>query len=148
MAVKAGKREVARMVAVLDAEHETVEDAARAALDEAFAIYESRAKFNVVGQLYFSMHDGGHLRHSDERAVKVSLGMFSTEGDARRAAESLTYSTQTHEQFRSWVLPVHHGTPADFYRDRKKAWEKVALGLTPADRLIFKMEAERREAQA
>lgn len=124
MSVSFGKREVQKVAKVLDGEYESAEEAAEAVLAEAFAMYESRAKFTVVGQLYYAPGEG-YIGADDERAAKVSLGAYSTRGQAEKAGESLAYNTQTHESFRWWALPIHHGTPASFYAERKKVREKA-----------------------
>lgn len=129
---------MARLAAVLDGEYETVEDAARAALEEAFAIYEAKAKFTIVGQLYYSPK-GGWSSPEEAAATKVALGRYGTETAALRDAESFAISSTTHEQFRAWVLPVFHGTPASYFSGRKsalKAIEAASDGPSQADLLV------------
>lgn len=110
-----GKRDVALMAGVLDEDHATVEDAAKAALEAAFALYVSKARFVVAGQLMWS---GGFIDSADAAAAKIAVGPYATEGQAQSAAESLVISTRTHEEMRAWVLPVWSGTPAAFYGER------------------------------
>lgn len=117
MALSIGKRDVTRIAKVLDQDYETVEDAARAVLEAAFELYESKAKFTVVGQMYYAP-DGGWLDKDDAAASKVALGRYGTEIQARDAAESLTISGPTGEQFLAWVLPVFHGTPHAYFKAR------------------------------
>lgn len=138
MSLNIGKRDVARMVAVLDGEYETVEDAARAALEEAFALYEGKAKFTIVGQMYYSPK-GGWLSHEDAAATMVALGRYGTEKAALNDAESFVISNTTGEQFRAWVLPVHHGTPASFFAKRKAAIKAAEEEAAPV--LANSMEA-------
>lgn len=123
MAIKPGKRDVTKITKLLESEeYESADDLAMAVLNEAFAIYESKGKFTVAGQLFY---DSGYVSPEDERASKVSLGLYSTEKQAEDAARALFYNSQTHEQFKSWVLPVHHGTPASYYSARKEAREEA-----------------------
>lgn len=128
MSIKVGKREITRMAKVLDQDYDSVLEAASAALTEAIAIYESRAQYVVVGQIYYS---DGWIDPEDARASKVSLGMYSTPGEAQKAAESLVVGTSTHEEARAWVLPVHHGTPSSWYMARKKAREEASRKPAP-----------------
>lgn len=118
MSLRYGKREVMKVAAVLDGEYESAEEAARACLEVMEEVFASRSKFVVVGQLA-SDKENGLIPPSDPRAVRLSLGWYSTEGDARQAADSLWSSTQTGETFRVWVLPVFHGSPHEFYKQRK-----------------------------
>lgn len=111
------------MAGVLDREHESAEDAALAALACAEEIFQARAKFVVVGQLIASP-ERAVIKPTDPEAVMASLGWYSTEGDARSAAESLWHNTGSGETFRTVVLPVHHGTPADFHKQRRDIYEK------------------------
>ena len=126
------------MADVLDADYESVEDAARAALEFAFDLYEDKAKFTIVGQLYYSP-DGGWVSPEDAAATKVALGRYGTEKAAQNDAESFTIGTATGEQFRAWVLPVHHGTPASYFvkrKNRKKEVAAEAVEPPQADRLV------------
>lgn len=138
MALNIGKRDVAKMVEVIDAEYETVEDAARAALEFAFGLYESKAKFTIVGQLYYSPK-GGWVSHEDAQAAMVALGRYGTEKAAQNDAESFVISSVTGEQFRAWVLPVHHGTPASYFAKRKQATKAADEASQPV--LANSMEA-------
>lgn len=128
MALKFGKRDVNKMADVLDAEYETVEEAAQAALEAAMSIIEAKAKFTVVSQVSYT--DNEWVKPSDPRAEKVALGWYSTEKQALDDALKMAYSTQTHEEHRSWVLPLHHGTPNDYYVARKKAKKAQEAGDT------------------
>lgn len=124
MAVRIGKRDVAKMVAVLDSSYDSAEEAAQAVLEAAFSIYEDKAQYTVVGQLYYN---GGFYDPGDPAADKVALGNYGTEKQAHEAARSLVFGSATNEQFRSWVLPVHHGTPNSWYVKRKKARDQPWL---------------------
>ncbi len=124
MAITFTRAHTKKMMAVLDQDHETMEDAANAALDVALEIVEARAKFTVVGQLRFP---AGHLTPEEARSNQVALGWYATEGQADAAALSLVYSTATHETFNTWTLPIFNGTPAAFYSERKKAREAAEI---------------------
>lgn len=117
MSLKYGKREVSKVAAVLDGEYESADQAAAACLDAMEEVFASRAKFVVVGQL--ASDKTSTISPDDPRAVRVSLGWYSTEGDARSAADSLWSSLATGETFRVWVLPVFHGSPAEFHKQRR-----------------------------
>jgi hypothetical protein len=111
---------------VLDLDYGTAEEAAKAALTEAFAIYEDKAKWTVVGQLMYG--EGEYIDHEDAAASKVALGRYGTEKQAQSAAEALVISMRTHEEFRAWVLPVWHGTPAAYFSERAEERKRQELG--------------------
>ena len=104
----------------------TAEDLAAAILEVAYEQLQERGKFTVVGQLRFSLHDGGYLDAEDARASKVCLGLFATAGDAEKAAASLRFSMAHGEEFRAWVLPVEHATASEVYDRRKQGRRKRA----------------------
>lgn len=118
MAIKHTQTHVKKIAALLDQEWDSAEEAADALLTEALSILEERGKFTVVGQLYYSPKDGHWLDKDDARAAKVCLGLYSTQGDADKAAYSLTYTAGTGEQWLTWVLPVEHATPAAITKKR------------------------------
>lgn len=124
MSLSIGKRDVARMAKVIDGDFDTVGEAAEAVLVEAFAIYEEKARFTVVGQLYYS---DGFIDHADAAATKVALGRYGTECQAQSAAESLVINGRGHEEFRAWVLPVWHGTPASYFGERAEERKRQEL---------------------
>ena len=119
--MKFGKAEVNAMAEVLDGDYGTVEEAAQAALVKAEDIFRKRAKFAVVGQLA-ATRERGSIEPGDSEAIKVSLGWYSTEGDATSQAESLWHSTVSGDEWRTWVLPVHHGTAGDMHAKQKAAY--------------------------
>jgi hypothetical protein len=114
---------VKQLAAVLSAEYDSVEDAASAALEEAWAAYEARGNWIVAGQIRFT--DGRYVNADDGRASKVAVGPFATRGQAVTAGESLALSKRTGEEFRWWVLELFHGSPATLHKlrqdDRKAA---------------------------
>jgi hypothetical protein len=126
VAVTFTKAHIKKMIAALDQDHGTMEDAACAALDVALEIIEKRAAFTVVGQLRFPE---GHLSPEEARSNMVALGWYATEGQGDAAAHSLVYSTATHETFKTWTLPIFNGTPAAYYTTRKQAREAAANAL-------------------
>lgn len=109
------------MASMLEEDHETVEDAARAALAVAEEIFEKRALFNVVGQLCASK-ERLDIDPAEPEAIKVSLGWFSTESDAIKAAESLWQNGSSGDRYRVWVLPMFHGTPAELHAQQKEKY--------------------------
>lgn len=109
---------------LLESGEGTLEEIALEVMKLAWKKYEANAKWAVVGQLYYV--DGQFLTPEDPAADKVCLGLFKTQTQATTAAKSLVYGSSTHEQARVWVLPVHNGTPASFYDERRKK-EKVLL---------------------
>ena len=147
MSLKYGKAELAAIEAVLDAEHETLGEAAKAVLLAAEAVFEKRAKFVVVGQLL--QKKGGELiKPWDDEAIKLALGWYATEGDARAASESLWHNTASGDTFRTWVLNVHHGTAAEFHTEQKNHYKALeikqkAAGLARRLDIIEKFKIKR-----
>lgn len=139
MSLSFTKKQVGRMADVLDQDYDTVEEAAQAALDCALELIAERGKFTVVGQLRLA-GPGEHVEPSDPRAEKIALGYYATEKQATEDALKLAYSTQTGEEYRAWVLPVWHGTPASYYTDRKNTRKAKEM----ADRGYFEEELARR----
>lgn len=144
--IKWGKAEVNAMAECLDNDFGSAEEAAMAALALAESLFEKRAKFVVVGQLASTRE--GPLKASDPAAVRMSLGWYSTEGDARAAAESLWSNGPNGETFKVWVLPVHHGTPADFHRDRREKHEKVQAKAKEVQQERLQRSIDKRLADA
>lgn len=86
-----------------------VEGFAAEALEAAYEIIQDRAKFTVVSQ----------IKDPDNKGAKVALGWYATEKQAMEDALKLTISTQTNEEALAWVLKLWHGTPFDYYKNRK-----------------------------
>lgn len=135
MALKAGKRDIAALIEVLDADYDTVEQAAEVAIVKAWEMYEAKAKWTVVGQM--SRASDGESADPAE-ASKIGLGRYGTEKQAIKAAEGLVYSSATHEEFRAWVLPVWNDSPATFFKQRKELAKKDIQGATHAELLSHK----------
>jgi len=136
MALKPGKRAARRIMDILDDDldslsvegQEELFSLAGRILAEAFNIYEELAKFTVVGQLYYE--DGRYYDPDDTAADKVALGNYQTAKQAESAAHSLTLQGGT--EFRSWVLPVHHASPAAWASARREAMrEKLRREESP-----------------
>lgn len=121
------KKDVATIAAVLrDGEFDSADEAAAAVLEAAWDLYEAKSKFIIVGQLYYAPGEG-FIQPEDPRALKVALGPYGTESQANKAQASLLYSGATGEEFRRWVLPIHHGTPNTWFVARKKAREQAEI---------------------
>lgn len=128
-----GKRDAQRLAKVIEPLYDQldpdqraeVDTMAAAALDEAAEIVLERAKFVVVGQLYAGPETRWVAR-GEADAAKGCIGFYSTPGEAQKAAEGLTYNSQTHEEWRAWVLPVFHGSANDFHGERKAAKQAAA----------------------
>jgi hypothetical protein len=145
--IKFGKSEIKAMASVIDGEYESVDQAAEAVLQAATELFENRAKFVVVGQLS-GTKERLNIPADDPEAIKVSLGWYSTEGDARNAAESLWHNTASGDTFRVWVLPMFHGTPADLHRSQREKYEKEASKSQEKDRLRLLKQIEDRDREA
>lgn len=124
------KKHVADLAALLNEDHDSAEDAARAVLEAAWQMYEERAKYTVVGQ----------VKSGDRKGDKIALGWYSTAGQAKAEGLKLAYSAQTHEEHWTWVLPVWHGTPHSYYAKRKHDLKLEAL----ADLTFRERELQRR----
>lgn len=149
MALKFGKTHRERVLAVLADEHETLDDAADAVFDLMGDLFAERASFVVVGQLA-ATRERTSVPPSDPEAIKVALGLFSTEGDARSAAESLWHSSASGDTFRVWWLPLFHGTPAELHKEQKAKYvaADVKRKTAQSDRMqasIAKRQAEMNE---
>lgn len=146
MALKYGKAEIKLIAVALEQEHDSAEAAALAALQVMEDIFEKRAKFVVVGQLAHTKGEGT-IQPTDERAVKVSLGWYSTEGEAQTAAGSLWTSTASGDTYRCWVLPVHHGTPASLHSKRKDEIADQATKAQDKARAKIRADIEKRQRE-
>jgi hypothetical protein len=146
VALKHGKAQITKMIEALEGEYETVEEAALAALATAEEIFEQRAQFVVVGQLRSSL-ERTDIPSTDPDAIKVSLGWYSTEGDALSAANSLWHSNASGDTFRTWVLPVFHGTPADLHAKQKEKYRKANEARKAKAREKLQADIRRRQEE-
>lgn len=138
MGIKPGKTEVRKLAAVMEQPYDTVEEAAEAALAEAWRLLEERGCWTVVGQLRYSP-EGGWVDHDEAQAAKIALGWYATENMAAKAAQSLYQSGTTGEEFRTWVLPVFQGSPHEYFTVRKK--EKARLDGKDDESVVGKRES-------
>jgi hypothetical protein len=154
VAIKPTKTDAKGLREILDPDWKELDASQLAVLDEiamacceaAFQLYEDKAKYAVVGQLLYGPYEA--IMQPDED--KVSLGFYSTVIQAQNAAEGLTRATGgATEVFRSWVLPVWHGTPAAWHSQRVAAIKESieAVTITPAKRLSASIQA-RADAEA
>lgn len=149
MALKFGKSQREKVMDLLEADHETLEDAADAVLALVNDLVADRASFVVVGQLS-ATKERMEVPPSDPEAIKVALGFYSTEGDARSSSESLWHSAASGDTFRTWVLPLFHGTPADFHKQQKDKLVAAEAKRKEAnsERMRKQIEKRQQEAQA
>lgn len=138
------KKHVASIVKVLDQDHETIEDAARAALDASLAIIEERAKFAVVGQVHHTA-EHGEIPPSHEAAVKVALGFFESDTKANEAAGQLAFNTAG-DQMRTWVVPTFFGTPAQWNKERRERAVELESKADEKREAKFRESIEKHEA--
>lgn len=120
-----GKRDLARILTLLEGEYDSPEDLARAVMDEAIRVVKGRAKYVVAAQLYYAPGQGW-ISPDELAATRGCVGIYSTTGDAVAAAQSMA-SNGGAEQWRTWVLPLHFGTPAEFHQARKRAQREAIL---------------------
>jgi hypothetical protein len=137
-----------RMASVLMEDHESVDDAVTAILDLFLDYARERMSFVVVGQLYAS-REQPRIAPTEPAAIKVALGCYSTEGDAKSAAESLWSSSMTGDCFQTWVLPLFHGSPAELHTAQKEKYKVAAQRAKEArgERLRRDIEKRKEEAQ-
>lgn len=147
MALKFGVAQRRRVAEVLETDHENLDTAVTAVLDLVNELVADRASFVVVGQLV-STRERLSVPPSDPEAIKVALGTYSTEGDARSAAESLWSSTASGCTFRAWWLPLNHGTPAEFHKGVKDKYVGLAAKAKAAQSERIKKQIEKRQAEA
>ena len=132
--IKVGKREIGRIVKVLEAEHATVEDAAQAVLDETLKVIESRSKY-----LVFAILRHPTPKSPDEDSSLVVLGPYSTAGDVKAAGESLAVGHASGYEYRWWSVEGWTGTPGAYHADvkaRRTEAEDASKGPTHADRVL------------
>lgn len=125
-----------------DEENEGLEAMALAALNEALDIIESKAKFALVGQLYWA---GGYISAEESRANRVSLGWYTTEKQAYEAGKMLGVPHGSNEEFKVWVVPVHMGSPASFHKKRKQDREAAELELSGRNSVLAAELARRHQ---
>lgn len=116
MTVKFGKTEQKDVIKVLESA-DSFEEASANILELFNDLFAKRAKFAVACQLKFNGHYVKPLEAEENRAV---LGFFPTRKQATDAGAQLAFSNMTHEEMNWYVVPVWHGSPNEFYKDRKE----------------------------
>lgn len=142
MALSIGKRDVARIAAVMDADYDTLDEAASAVLAAAFDLYEQKANWIVAAQVYWG--PGGYLDKADIVDNRVAVGPFGTETQARNAAMELAFSKTTGEECKAWLVPYHHGTAAAFFKQRADARKKAEAKADTSQRAKREAALQRR----
>lgn len=127
------------MASLLDGNHESAEEAAKAALELAWEMYEAKAKYVVIAQVRGALADGDGETHLDT----VVLGPYSTPGKATAAGRSVAVGTPTHEECKWMLAQRFDGSPNAWYLERKErdAVEANAGRLTQAERLVEWLKA-------
>lgn len=123
----------------MDQDYDTLEEAAKATLEEAWEIYEAKAKYMIVGQVYYH---GGYLDEEDLEKGRVVMGPFATRKQAESDGQKLAVSSATGEQAKWMAIPYWGGTPAAWYGERKKARGKQGSDDTPLRELRHLMQVE------
>lgn len=147
MALRWTKKHRQKVADVLEADHESLDAAAEAVLDLVGELVADRASWVVVGQLY-ATRERPVVPPSDPEAIKVALGFYSTEGDARSAAESLWASPSTGDEYRTWWLPLFRGTPAELHKQQKQKYADAEAKRKDAQAERMKAQIEKRAAEA
>lgn len=121
MTIKFGKTEQKKVIKILE-EAESFEEASANVLELFQELFAARAKFAVACQLKFNGHYVRELEAEENRAV---LGFFPTRKQATDAGAQLSFSNMTHEEMNWYVVPVWHGTPTEFHKDRKESQQQA-----------------------
>ena len=147
MALKFGKRQKERVAEVLEAEHETLDEAVSAVLELVDELVAERASFVVVGQLA-GTRERTSVPPDDPEAIKVALGPYSTEGDANGAMASLWKNDATGDRFNVWTLPLFHGSPAELHKQQKEKYSAAEAKRKEAQSERFRQQIEQRQLEA
>lgn len=124
MTLTAGKRDISRLAAVLDAEYATVEEAAKAVLEEAWTIYEEKARWVVFA---FPRKPPGRERYaSQEDALNhvIVLGPFGTRTQAESVMDSMWANRNGGEEWHRGIVPWLHTSPAEFFKWRSQVTDR------------------------
>lgn len=141
------KKHVKAVADVLDQDHDTLEDAARAALDAALSIIEERAKFAVVGQVRRTQ-EHGPIPPDHPEAVKVALGFFESDTKALDAGQKLAADNASGDELRWWVVPTYFGTPSGWHGERRKHYAELEAKAYEKNREKIRASIEKRAAEA
>ena len=132
MAIRPGKTEYRKLIELLDQEWDDVESLAKAVMEKSWEVYNSRAKFAVIGQT--RRHDNPAFKGTPQRGFM--LDVFATKKQADDEALKLTSSTANPtEPHQVWVLPTFHGSAHAYHSSRKAERQEEERGATSADRL-------------
>lgn len=125
-----GKRDYLKLVPILAPDWDELDDEpreqvlaiAKQLMEKSLEIFNEKAKFVTVGQMYWTKGNG-KLSSWDPKAEKLCVGFFGTEKQAEGAAFELIGAQTADEHFRVWTLPIWHGTPGAWRKARRKAIE-------------------------
>lgn len=136
-----GKREVAKIVAILETEHDTAEEMARAILQVVFAeIVPAKFKYVVVGQIH--PREGGWITDQEGGDSKVAF-LCGTAGQAKSLGSSLALSHATGDTATWWALKLRHDTPAAFWKELKAKHAREGFLTSAKPREVrFAMQAD------
>lgn len=133
MALEPTLTDARKLVPVIDADYESAEEAAKAVLKWAFALYERKAKFAVVAQVRWPDKYKGQADVNDSRVV---LGPFGTWKQAESAGKSIAISSSSHAEARWLIAETWSGTPAAYYANKVKGFQEAQRDrLTNAEEL-------------
>lgn len=148
MALSFTKKQRERVKDVLmDESLTTADEAVEAVLSLLDELVAARASWVVVAQLS-STRERGTLAPSDPEAIKVALGFYSTEGDARAASDQLWSNVASGDTFRRWVLPMYHGTPTEFHKEQREKYAADEAKRKEADAARIQKQIQTRQAEA
>ena len=119
------KTELKKMMALLEEEFDSAEDAALAALELAYSLYEGQAKFYAVAQVIPG--SGRYVSAQESADSKVVLGPFATHGQAYKACMSLTAGTPTGESALAWPVEAWYDSPHAWYLKRQAVYKRAEL---------------------
>ena len=149
--LKFGLSEARQLRAILNPEWQKLDKDLLPELDEVCAkvleasvdMGDPRTTFAGLAQIYWTLEDGS-LKSFDPAAEKVAV-VYSTKGEADKAAEMFQGGGSSKELLRTWVLPVWHQSPNEWKKARRRAQEaaeEALRGGSQNDRFIAKLQAE------
>lgn len=138
--MKPTKKQLDAFKEVLQEDHETLDNAATAILKAAWGIYEERAAWVVVAQVYYTL-EHGYVDKDDQRASTLVSGPYGTEGEAQKMAEALRWGdSSTGERCVAYVVPFWHGSAAEWFRSRRKVYERLTARDNAHEKFTRAME--------
>lgn len=123
--IKPRKGEVKKFMPILEQDYDSPEQASEVMIARAYELYQGQATWFLAGQVVPG--DGEFLSLAEADDSKVLIGPFGTEGQARRAGEQLSYSTQSGEAVQWGVLKAHYGSPAEWHKARRDKYKRETL---------------------